>query len=426
MSRQHSRFGTDGPVLITRHGRLKRSGALPGALKFLAAAMAVVLVSAVAVVGIAVWHLTSSVKPGVHLAPLAGQTAAPPQVGPISGAVNMLLVGSDTRTGQGGAFSDAADQASSSGAGNNDVTILIHIAANHQSAMVVSFPRDTLVPIPSCPNPKGGSYSAMTQQMLNASLSYGGLACPVLTIEQLTGVTIPYGAEISFDGVAAMSNAVGGVTVCVATPINDPDTGLHLGVGEHTIQGAEALAFLRTRHGIADGSDLGRISSQEAFLSSLVRKVKAGGVLSNPLQLYSLASAAVKNMQLSDTLESPNTLISIATALKGIPLANLVMLQYPTLADPTNPNRLIPNQGADAAVNAALLSDQPVKLTGTTGRGAVLAPSTPAPATPATPAPTSSATPAPTSGGATPIQLPSSITGQTAAEQTCAKGNPAG
>jgi hypothetical protein len=86
--------------------------------------------------------------------------------------------------------------------------------------------------------------------------------------------------------------------------------------------------------------------------------------------LYSLASAAVKNMQLSDTLESPDTLISIASALKGIPLANMVMLQYPTLADPTNPNRLVPNTGADDAVNAALLSDQPVTLTGTTGRGA--------------------------------------------------------
>jgi LCP family protein required for cell wall assembly len=426
MSRQHSRFGTDGPVPITRHGRLKRSRTLPGALKFLAAAMAVVLVSAVAVVGVAVWNLTDSVKPGVHLTPLAGQTAAPPQVGPISGAVNMLLVGSDTRTGQGGAFSSASELAGSSGAGNNDVTILIHIAANHQSAMVVSFPRDTEVPIPSCPNPKGGSYSAMSQQMLNSSLSYGGLACPVQTIEQLTGTTIPYGAEISFDGVAAMSNAVGGVTVCVASPIDDPDSGLDLGVGEHTIEGGEALAFLRTRHGVADGSDIGRISIQEGFLSSLVRKVKSGGVLSNPLQLYSLASAAIKNMQLSDTLENPDTLISIAAALKGIPLANVAMLQYPTLADPSNPNRLIPDPGPDAAVNAALLSDQPVKLTGTTGRGAELAPSAPTSTTPATPAPSGTATPAPSPSTTAPIQLPSTITGQTAAEQTCAKGNAAG
>jgi LCP family protein required for cell wall assembly len=424
MSRQRSHVGTDGGIVpIARHGRLKRSRALPGAMKLLAAAVAVVLVATVSVTGIAVWNLTSSVKPGVHLTPLAGQTAAPPQVGAISGAVNMLLVGSDTRTGQGSAFSDAADQASSSGEGNNDVTILIHIAANHQSAMVVSFPRDTEVPIPSCPNPNGGSYSAMTQQMLNVSLSYGGLACPVQTIEKLTGTTIPYGAEISFDGVAAMSTAVGGVAVCVASPIDDPDTGLNLGVGEHTIEGGEALAFLRTRHGVADGSDLGRISIQEGFLSSLVRKVKSGGVLSNPLQLYSLASAAIKNMQLSDTLESPDTLISMAAALKDIPLANLVMLQYPTLTDPANPNRLIPNTVADAAVNAALLSDQPVKLTGTTGRGAELAPATPT----AAPAPSSgTATPAPSSSPETAIQLPSSITGQTAAQQTCAKGNAAG
>jgi LCP family protein required for cell wall assembly len=410
---------------VVQHGRLPRTRPIVATVKLLAIGLAVVLVATVSITGIAFWSLSSAVKPGVHLTQLNGQTAAPPTVGAISGAVNLLLVGTDTRTGQGGEFDTQTQLAGSSGAGSNDVTILIHIAANHQSAMVVSFPRDTIVPIPACPTSNGGFYSASYGAMLNTTLARGGLDCPVLTIEKLTGVTIPYAAEISFDGVASMSNAVGGVTVCVASPINDRDTGLQLSAGEHSIAGQQALEFLRTRHGVGDGSDLGRISSQEVFLSSLVRKVQSGGELSNPLTLYSLANAAVHNMQLSDSLVHVDTLVSMAAALKNIPLQNVVMLQYPTTGDPANENRVIPYVSADLAVNAALNSDQPVKLSGTTGRGAELA--TGAPAT-TTPAATPTATPTSGSTTQTPaaIVLPSTITGQNAAQQTCAKGNAGG
>jgi LCP family protein required for cell wall assembly len=407
---------------VPRHGRLKRHGPGAAIAELFVVLVVVLLVSSTSVAGAAVWSLAHQVKKGVHLEALPGHTAvAPPQIGAITGAVNLLLVGSDSRADQGKAFSDAADQDASAGLGNNDVTILLHIAANHQSAMVVSFPRDTVVPIPSCPASNGGRYPERAGQMLNTSLSYGGLDCPVLTIEQLTGTNIPYAAAISFDGVAAMSKAVGGVTVCVATPIDDVETGLKLSAGEHSLEGGAALAFLRTRHGIADGSDLGRISSQEVFLSSLVRQVKSGGVLSNPLQLYGLADAAVKHMTLSDSLEAPTTLISMAVALKNIPLQNVVMLQYPTVADPTNANRVVPNIAADQAVNAALLSDQSVRLSGTTGRGSEVVTSKPTPKPTGTS--TNSPTPAPTTPASPSIVLPAIVTGQTAAQTTCAKGN---
>lgn len=406
---------------FARHGRLKRSSPFGTLARLVAVIVAVVLVSTGSVAGIAVWDLSSSVKPGVQLTHLNGKPETAPQIAAISGGVNMLLVGTDTRTDQGGQFDTSQELAGSSGEGNNDVTILIHIAQNHQSATVVSYPRDMMVPIPGCPDPSGGSYSAMSDQMLNSSLSYGGLDCPVLTIEQLTGLTIPYAAEISFDGVVAMSNAVGGVSVCVASPINDPYSGLVLSAGEHVLEGTQALEFLRTRHGVADGSDLGRISSQQVFLASLVRKIQSGGVLKNPLELYTLAKAAVSNMQLSSSLGNASTLVQIALALKDIPSSNIVFLQYPTITDPTNDNRVIPDPSAGPILNSALVNDQPVELTGQTGRGAELA--TPAPS--ATTSPTSTATPAPSASAAIPgaIQLPSSVTGQTAAEQTCSKGN---
>jgi len=432
-ARRSDRTAADRPRPLARHGRLPRSHAVGAVFRTIAIALAVVLVSAVAVAGIAVTRLTGSIQAGVHLSHVNGATA-PPGIAAISGGVNLLLVGTDTRTGQGGEFSSKDQLAGSSGAGNNDVTILLHIAQDHRSAMVVSFPRDLILNLPPCPSPNGGSYPASSNRMLNATLSRGGLPCPVLTIEKLTGVTIPYAASISFDGVAAMSNAVGGVTVCVAHSIKDPYTGSYLSAGDHTLQGGDALAFVRSRHGVGDGSDLGRISNQEVFLSALARKIESDGVLKNPLELYSLALAATHNMQLSDSLGAPDTMVSLALALKGVPLENIVMIQYPTGSSAAFPNRVVPVPGLDAAVNNALVNDLAVQLTGKPGRGAVLSTAPPAAPTP-TPTPTATTggkpaqakekggidrTPPPVTNLTT---LPAAITGQNAAQQTCSNGS---
>jgi len=431
MPRSMRRSSTEQPRPLARHGRLRRARAVGAVFRTIAIGLAVVLVSTVAVAGIAVTRLTTSLHSGVHLSHVNGATA-PPGVAAISGGVNLLLVGTDTRTGQGGEFGSKDQLAGSSGAGNNDVTILLHIAQDHRSAMVVSFPRDLILNLPPCPGRNGGYYPASSNRMLNATLARGGLACPVLTIEKLTGVTIPYAASISFNGVAAMSNAIGGVTVCVAHSIKDPYTGSFLSAGDHTLQGADALAFVRSRHGVGDG----RISNQEVFLSSLARKIESDGVLKNPLELYSLASAATSNMQLSDSLSSLDTMVSVALALKGVPLANIVMIQYPSGSSAAFPNRVVPIPGLDATVNNALVNDLAVQLTGKTGRGAVLSTAPPVAATP-TPTPT----PTPTKGGKpvrskekggivrapTPAtnltQLPAAVTGQSAAQQTCSNGS---
>jgi LCP family protein required for cell wall assembly len=382
--------------------------------------LAVLVAAAVIVGGIAVWQVAASVQPSVHLTDANGKAvAAPPNVGAIAGGVNLLLVGTDTRTGQGGAYNTPAELAGSSGAGNNDVTMLLHISADHKSATVVSIPRDLEVPIPACPT-SSGTTPATSEAMFNTGLSRGGLNCVVLTTEAMTGLTIPYAAEISFDGVSQMSDAIGGVSVCIATPIDDPYTGLNLPAGQQTIVGQTALEFLRTRHGVGDGSDLGRISNQQVFLSALERKVTSGGVLSNPIQLYSLAKAAASNMTLSDSLTNPATLVSIAVALKGVGLSNMVFLQYPATGDPADPNRVIPLASAATELDNALVADQPIQLSGTVGRAAVVAPPTAAPATGTA---TASPSPAAPAAPGTTVVLPPSVTGQTAAEDTCSKGN---
>lgn len=435
LPRRHQRARGPAPV---RHGKLPRRRLGIAIVKLLAGVVAVVLVSSVSVAAYAVWDVARSVKHGVHLAALPGHTAIPqdiPNVGAIDGGVNLLLAGTDSRSGLGGVYDSADEQDASTGEGNNDVTMLLHIAQDHQSMMVVSFPRDLMVRIPACPTLDGkGTVSGSSKAQFNTALSRGGLACVVLTVEKLTGLTIPFGAVINFNGVSAMSTAVGGVSVCLASPVKDEYTNpqLDLPAGESTLVGDEALSFLRSRHGVGDGSDLGRISNQQVFLSALARKIVSGGVLSNPVQLYALAKAAVQNITPSDTLTNPTTFVQIALALKDTGLQNMVFLQYPAVSDPDNPNRVVPDQYAASAVNDALVNDQPVALTGTTGRAAE------DPTATATPTPTDSSTPANTpttapgdTGSGTPgptttsgaVELPSNVTGQTAAQQTCTKGN---
>lgn len=408
-----------GHVLV-RHGRLPRSSLLFGILKLAAVIVVVLAVSATSIVGVAAWTTLSAEKPGVTLVHL-NANAPIPQVGSVAGAANLLLTGTDTRTDQGG-FQDLADLRGSSGAGNNDVTMVLHISANHKHATVVSIPRDLLVSVPACPRPDGGMTPASSLSMFNTTLSRGGLACTVLATERLTGLTINYAAEISFDGVIQMSDAVGGVPVCLATALHDPFVGLNLPAGEHNISGHDALAFLRSRHGVGDGSDLGRISDQQLFMSSLMRTITSAGVLDNPITLYNLANAAIKNMQLSSTLTAPTTLVALALTLKNIGLSDIVFVQWPTKSNPAYPGRVVMSQPADSILATALDRDDPIRLAGTLGRATVKAPSS---LTTPLPTPTGTSTPAPT---ATPtpghhtVALPPNVTGQTAAQQTCAVG----
>jgi LCP family protein required for cell wall assembly len=403
-----------------RHGRLRPQSGLRHLGRVLAACIGVGVVSTVCIVAIAVSMIAGSARPSVDLE--AGSSGSPvPEIGAIEGGVNILLAGSDSAEGsEAGAFGDRSENL-------NDVTMLMHISEDHSTVEVISFPRDMYVPIPSCTDPATGAVSdALRSAKINTSLSYGGLACTVQTVEQLTGLDIPYAALIQFDGVIEMSNAVGGVDVCVATPIEDEYTGLNLTAGTHTLVGAEALAFLRTRHGVGDGSDLTRISSQQVYLSSLVRKVKDASTLSNPVALYGLGKAAVSNMQLSTSLENVNTLVSIGLAVKDVDLASVVFVQYPTYIDGDG---VYPSEEASATLNAALLADQPIALTGTTGGGSESADgSTPAatdsaaPSDPATSDPAATADPATPAPGETAVALPSDVTGQTADQQTCTVG----
>ncbi len=401
---------------LARHGRLAQSRAAKTVLKWLGIAVSVLLVSTATVAGVAIWDVASSLKPGVAL---PNDSAGPvPEIGAIEGGVNLLLVGSDSGEGD--------PQYGERGERLNDVTILLHIAQDHSSATAVSFPRDMFVDIPACPASEDGTTpgteGGFTDKM-NTSLSYGGLGCSVATVQQLTGLDIPFAAEIEFNGVIEMSNAVGGVPVCIAEPIQDEQTNTFLAAGEQTLQGLEALQFLRTRYGLQEGSDLARIGNQQMFLSSLMRTIKSDGTLTDPLKLYSLAKAAAKNMVLSSELQSPDRMVSIAKALADIDLDKVAFLQYPVA---TTEDGLEPLTDDATALFDALAVDAPVTLSGELGKASQTDPNAPPAETPpaeeppAETPPTDAAPPAdPAPGGVT---LPPSISGQTAADHTCTVG----
>ncbi|RDV45652.1 LytR family transcriptional regulator [Leifsonia sp. ku-ls] len=418
------------PREAARHGRLAPRSGVRSVLRLAAAAVCVLVLSVAGVAAYGVWDVARSVKPGVSLSKLGGGKQQDiPDVAALKGGVNLVLVGTDSREGLGGPYDNPEDQAEG-GAGHNDVTMLLHIAEDHRSAAVVSFPRDLITDLPDCSDPAGGSTH---RAQFNTALSDGGLSCVVLAVSKLTGLDIPFGAIVNFAGVTALSDAVGGVTVCLASPMRDDRThpALDLAAGEHTLVGAEAQSFLRSRHGVGDASDLSRISSQQVFLSALARKIVNGGVLGDPVKLYALAKAAVANITPSDTLRNPTTLVQIALAAKDTGLENMVFVQYPVVDDPDDPNRVVPDEAAAAAVSAALVADRPLKLSGAPGRAAEPqgAPTAgPGTGTPATGQPSGPATSPPASGQpssapqGTDGALPESVTGQTAAQQTCAKG----
>jgi LCP family protein required for cell wall assembly len=398
---------------VARHGRLPHRRAIGVVAKIVAAGVAVVLVSGASVAAIATWKVASDIAPGVAL---VGEEDVPPQIGSIEGGVNLLLVGSDSGGGN-AAYGDRGEVL-------NDVTMLLHISEDHSRATVVSFPRDLFVDIPECPDPEGGEYPEAYNAKLNTALTNGGLACPVLAIQELTGLEIPYAAVIEFDGVIAMSNAVGGVPVCVATSINDRQIGFKLAAGEHTIQGYDALQFLRSRYGVGDGSDLTRISNQQQFLSSLVRVLKSSETLSNPVKLYGIASAAAQNLEFSNSLRNVDTMVSIAGALKDIPLEEVVFVKYPSASGSIGgQSGVLPIESAAADLFDAIAADEPISLTGGTGGGTVVTEETPPPVDPSVSASVDPSASAPAAPGVT---LPDTVEGQTANQETCTAGQTAG
>ncbi|WSQ12932.1 LCP family protein [Streptomyces sp. NBC_01231] len=288
--------------------------------------------------------------------------------------INILVMGSDGRTSKadcklGGGCSQTGVQ---SGNGNADVQMVVHISADRSNATVMSIPRDTMTDVPACKDSETGQSTSGYHGQINSALQYGP-ACQVATIHQLTGIPIDHFVKLDFSGVVKMSDAVGGVSVCVSDDVYDTYSHLKLSKGTHTLKGEAALQFVRSRHGFGDGSDLGRTVSQHIFLSAMIRKFKSAGTLTDPAAVYSLADAATKALTVDDGLGSVKKLISLAADVNKVPTKRMTFTTMQTAPDPTDSNRVVVGAGAETLFST-IAGDQSL----TTGSGRK---STPASAT---------------------------------------------
>jgi len=245
-----------------------------------------------------------------------------------STAVNYLLVGSDTRVGLTPAELKALRVGSvASAAGKrSDTMLLVHISKARDKAVIVSLPRDTYVTVPERTGADGKVVPA-TQAKLNAAFNWGGAPLLIQVIESITNLRIDHYVEINFAGFAHMVDALGGIQVCSKVNINDPKSHLVMTAGVHTLDGIEALKYVRTRD--FDGmGDLGRMQRQQQFMSSILRKATSTGVLLNPVKLVSFFNAAMDTVQ-TDAQLNTSDLLTLAKQLKNLSASKVRTLTVP-------------------------------------------------------------------------------------------------
>ena len=322
---------------------------VPRWLKALTAVVSALLLGAVAFGGYWAWRLQSNISSSELT---AGGQRTEGAVNDSTDRLQILVLGSDTRDGSNSQYGAAED---SSGYGQSDVMMLLDISADNKHVNVVSFPRDLLVDVPKCKDPKTNqSYPAQQDVMINSAMAQAGIGCAVDTVNKLTGLEVDHFMMADFNAVKELSNAVGGVEVCVSDAVHDPDSGLNLPAGTSQVQGEQALAFLRTRHAFANGGDLGRIQAQQGFLASLSRKLKSEGTLGNPQKTLTIADTITRNLTVDSGLSSVPSLLTIANRLKNIDPAHINFITAPTRPAPEDPNRLALDEPAASNFFTAL------------------------------------------------------------------------
>ena len=265
--------------------------------------------------------------------------------------LNILVMGSDTRQGQGRGFGSAT---SITGA-RSDTTLLVHLPADRESATVVSIPRDTIVDVPACKTDSG--MTSPYRDRFNSAFSIGGPGCTIKTVEQNTGVFIDHYVIVDFNGFADVVDALGGVDVCLPEPVVEPKSKLDLPAGVSTVRGEQALAFVRVR-AIGTGSDIDRIDRQQAFISSLINKAKSSGTLLNPVRLIPFLEAATKSLTVDPGLKSLNKLRELAQEVKDIPLKDITFITTPWVVNPEDPNTVIWNTAKTDKLWDAIINDE--------------------------------------------------------------------
>lgn len=254
---------------------------------------------------------------------------------PYTAGLNILVIGSDSRQGLGRRFGSDVPGARS------DTSMLLHIAPGHTRADIISFPRDSMVPVLACTNDQQGHPGQSAQpgelERLNSTFSAGGAPCLWKTLEQETGIRIQHFVEVNFAGFQSIVNDVGGVPVCLPFAINNPQARLHLAAGKRVVNGAQALAFVRLRENVGQGSDTQRIQRQQYFLAAVMQKLKSTNLLTQPSRIFSVVRDVAKSLTTDSGLDL-STMLRIADSMKSLSSSSVQLVTVPVVpyvGDPT-------------------------------------------------------------------------------------------
>jgi LCP family protein required for cell wall assembly len=301
-------------------GRHRRAGGRPGWVKVMAWMAAVVCLLGAAVGGWGFLEYRRLSNNITRIDALAPNDPAIREAAKQRDAENFLLIGSDTREGANSSFGDV------SGA-RSDTTILAHLSPNRDKALLISFPRDSWVDLPAC-RKTGGGTSPASQGMFNSAFEIGGPKCTVLTVQKLTGVSVNHYVQVDFTGFKTMVDALNGVTICSTEDVYDKYSGLRLHKGNQVLHGKQALAYVRARKALGDGSDIGRIQRQQRFLGAMIRKATGSRLLFNPLALTRFLDAATKSLTL-DRATSLKDLKALSDQLRDLDPKKVSFLTAP-------------------------------------------------------------------------------------------------
>ncbi|WP_395696023.1 LCP family protein [Nocardioides sp.] len=299
-------------------------------------------------------HLNSNLNVYDPTAQMSNRPAKVKVEGPHE-PLNVLVMGSDSRDCKGCNIDNLTG-----GGQRSDTTILLHLSADRTRAYGISIPRDLLVDRPECRTKSGDTIPGGSGSMWNEAFSLGGPACTMQQFEQLTGIHLDHFVVVDFEGFRGMVDAIGGVEVCIPEPIVDPAHGINIEAGTRKIKGYEALNYVRERYVVGNGSDIGRMKRQQAFIASMAHQVVTAGTLARPDRLIRFLDSATKSLTVDPGLSNVAKIAELGIQFKGIGLDNIQFITIPNIPDPADPNRLVWKQPDAKRVWQKIAEDEPL------------------------------------------------------------------
>lgn len=258
-----------------------------------------------------------------------------PDEGP-QGPLNILVMGSDSRDGEGNNIDGLTN-----GGARSDTTILLHVSADRKRAYGISIPRDSMINRPECKLRSGDRLSAVDYVQWNEAFAVGGASCTMQQFEQITQVRLQHHVVVDFNGFKDMVDAIDGVKVCLPEAIDDPAHNIRIPAGNQVLRGNAALNYVRVRYRVGNGSDIGRVKRQQAFIASMANKIISADTLARPDRLLRFLNAATKSLRTDKELASVTKLAQLGLQFKETGLKKIQFFTIPWAEDPANANRIV-------------------------------------------------------------------------------------